>query len=138
MCITGVLFVLGGDIAKQGSKSVDCLALDGGKWENGPELPVAVFLPSVAQIKGIIYLLDSFETKQLLKLDPEKKAWVRQASPPNYEDQSVSMTTVKDQLCVAGGHEPVCLWYNPAVDAWIKGQQPLMNHIVGITCSLWQ
>ena len=107
----------------------DCLALDDGKWENGPELPVPVYLPRVTQIKGISYLLDSWEIQQLLELDPESNTWVRRASPPDGLDNAVSMTSLNDRLCVAGGcHDHVCLWYNPATDAWSKGQQPLMDH----------
>ena len=131
ICISGVLFVIGGEIGGQYSKSVDCLALDDGKWENGPELPIALYLPRVLQINGIIYLLDSWETKRLLKLDPESNTWVIRASPPDGMDWLVSMTSVNDQLCVAGGCESVCLWYNPATDAWSKGQQPLVHHWCG-------
>ena len=133
ICISGVLFVLGGDIEFQDSKSVDCLALNDGKWENGPDLPMAVYLPRVSQIKGTIYLLDSWKTKQLLELYQENNTWVRRASPPNGVHEGVSMTPVNDQLCVAGGptSKHVCLWYNPVTDAWSKGQQPLVDHYFG-------
>ena len=133
ICISGVLFVLGGYIAGQWSKLVDCLALDDGKWQNGPELPIYVYFPRVAEIKGIIYLLDSWETKLLLELDPENNTWVRRASPPDGLFGDVSMTSLNDQLCVAGGRgsDRVCLWYSPATDAWSKGQQPLMDHYFG-------
>ena len=128
ICISGVLSVIGGVIKFQIRESVDCLALDGGKWENGPELPTVVYLPRVAHIKGIIYLLDSWNTKQLLELDPENNTWVRRATPPGGVDKGVSMTSVNDQLCVAGGGVRVCLWYSPTTDAWSKGQLPFVGH----------
>ena len=130
VCITGVLFVFGGEISGQDSKSVDCLALEDGQWENGPELAVAVRLPIVAQIKGIVYLLECTNTRQLLKLDPESNTWIRLASPPDGDYSVASMTAANGQLCVASGclQRCHCAWYNPATNAWCKAQQPLKAH----------
>ena len=110
---------------------MDCLALEDGQWENGPELAVAAKFPIVAQIKSIVYLLDCSNTRLLLKFDPENNTWIRQASPP-YGDYSVaSMTTANDQLCVVSGRWCHCAWYNPATNAWCKVQQPLKDHYWG-------
>ena len=133
ICIRGVIFLCGGQISDNHSQSVDCLALEDGRWQNGPELPMGVYLPRVAQIKDIIYLLDSQNSKQLVQLNPESNAWVRRAMPPNEVCYEVSMTSVNDMLCMAGkqGDDRICAWYNPATDAWSKGQQPLLSHCGG-------
>ena len=134
ICISRVLFVFGGQIAGLESKSVDCLALDDGKWQKGPELLVSVYWPRVTQINGTIFLFDSFRTKQLLELDSETNTWVRRASPPPGVDDAVSMSCLNGQLFLAGGrqgHGCVSLWYNPVTNSWSKGQQPLQNHCYG-------
>ena len=111
---------------------MDCLALKDGQWQNGPELPVTSVRPLVAQIKGIIYLLDGRIPKQLLKLDPESNTWIRLASPPNNDYSVASMTSANHQLCVAGGSGRHCAWYCPATNVWCKVQQPLnLFHNVG-------
>ena len=130
ICITGVLFVFGGTVSGVESKSVDCLALEDGQWENGPELPKAVNLPRVAQIKSIIYLLDC-NTNQLMKFNPESNTWVLKASPPDGDYEVGSMTSVNGQLCVASTALCNCAWYNPTTNAWSKGQQPLKSHYWG-------
>ena len=129
--IHGVLFVFGGDLSGKTSKSVDCLALEDGQWKDGKELPIAVWIPVVAQIKGIIYLFDRFNTNQLLKIDPKSNRWIRQASPPPGNYIGVSMTSANNQLCVTGGSECHCTWYNPAMSSWCKGQNPIKMHHYG-------
>ena len=128
ICISGVQFVFGGKIYGQDSKSVDCLNLKDGQWQNGPELPEALCRPIAAQIKGIIYLLDCWSPIQLLKLDPESKTWVRLALPPDDDYSVAAVTSTNNQLCVAGGTPRHCVWYNPATNSWCKGQQPLKVH----------
>ena len=134
ICIRGVIFLLGGEISGINSNSVDCLALEDGQWQNGPELPTTsgVYLPRVAEIKDTIYLLDSFGSTELMQLSPESNTWVRRATPPDvYFD--VSMTSVNDMLFMAGrkGDVRICAWYNPATNAWSRGQQPLLSHCCG-------
>ena len=129
--IHGVLFVFGGTISGSNSKSVDCLTLEDGQWKDGTELPIAVWLPVVAQIKDIIYLFDRNYTHQLLKLDPESNAWIRQASPPRGDYSGASMTSVNNQLFVVGGRERCCTWYNPAMYSWCKRQNPIKVHWFG-------
>ena len=131
ICINGLLFVFGGTIAGQISKSVDCLALKDGQWRDGPELPIAVYLPRVAQIKGIIYLLNLHGAQQLLKLDPESNTWVSQGSPPGGDFSFASMTSASNQLCIAGGIFHRCVWYNPSTNSGCIGQQPLTKHRYG-------
>ena len=116
--------MFGGRISAAKSKSVYCLVLEDGQWQHGPELPVAVGSPIVAQIKSTIYLFEHM-IKQLLKLDPESNTWIKQASLPDGDYSVVSMTSANNQLCVAGGSGRNCAWYIPETNSWCKGQRPL-------------
>ena len=138
ICISKVLFVFGGGLAGNtdgSSKSVDYLALEDGTWKSGPDIPVDVRYPKVAEITGSAYLLDE-ETRQLNQLDVttsmEGKVWNKRASLPGDGDcEGVSMISMNHQLCVAGGRGRMTAWYSPATDTWSIGQQTIQEHWYG-------
>ena len=133
LCLKNVLYVIGGRSDGIKSTSVHYLLLNDGNWQRGVDLPTAVEWPKVAGIKDTAYLLDAESSKQLLKLDLERKMWHRLASLP-VDDQcnGVSMTVVNDKLCVAGGRpNKICAWYSTATNSWSIGQVPGSPHYYG-------
>ena len=59
---------------------------------------------------------------------------MERASLPTSTDGSLSMCSVDDKLCVVGGYDRVCVWYNPTTDTWGKAQQQaLLRHVSGAT-----
>ena len=134
LCTKKVLFVFGGrtNFSHSNSVSVDYLPLDGGNWQHGEALTLAVYWPKVADINGNVYVLDAECTKQLLQLDPEKKIWNKRASlPVDGKNCGVSMIAVNGRLCVARGPQRICAFYTPETDTWCMEQQPNKIHNYG-------
>ena len=130
--LTNVLHVFGGRVNGVNSKSVDYLPLEDGTWQCGVDLPIAVYGPKVADINNNVYLLDTITSKQLLKLDLEKKVWDRLASLPIDDDcLGVSMAVLNDKLYVVGGLHRICAWYDTTTNTWSKGQKPGREHFHG-------
>ena len=139
ICVKEVLYILGGVVGsnerKKSTNSVDSMAMERGKWVEGPWLPRSVTFPKVSNLDDRVYLLDE-ESCQLLCLDINKEVWHRLAPLPAYRSFpgarsciGVSMTSARGRLFVAGGNNS--LWYNPKTNTWCKGQQPLRNHKYG-------
>ena len=67
-----------------------------------------------------------------LKLDFERKVWDRLASlPVDGACHGASVTVVNYKLCVAGGPNMICAWYDPATNAWSIGQKVTKKHLYG-------
>ena len=129
-CIKEVIYVFGGWILNQYSNCVDYLVIGSGNWQRGPDMPVAVENCKVAQLNGCVYLLDAGNSNQLLKLDPEKKVWIKCARLSGKMWRSVSMASVNGKLCVAGGKD-ACAWYDPNTETWCRNQKPMKEHYGG-------
>ena len=137
ICIKGVLLVFGGKpTVGLKRKSVDFLALENKPWQRGPDIPVTVQHPKVAEITGSVYLLDE-DTRQLMQLDNvttdmQGKAWTMKASLPGDGNcEGVSMISVDNHLCVTGGDCRITAWYDPMTNAWSLGQQTIKKHWYG-------
>ena len=126
-CIKGVIYVFGGTISNQRSNCVDYLVIGSGNWQRGPDMPIAVAYPKVAELNGCVYLLESQLNSPLLKLDPEKKVWIKCAPLSENNWNSVNMASVYGKLCVAGGGG-ICAWYDPNTDTWCRSQRPVKTH----------
>ena len=132
LCLKNVLHVFGGCVKGATNMSVDFLALDDGTWQHGVDLPIAVVWPKVADIKDTVFLLDAEKSKELLKLDLERKVWDKLASlPVDNSCLGVSMAVANYKLCVAGGENMICAWYDPATNAWSIGQKLTKQHKYG-------
>ena len=127
ICVNGVLYVLGGCISGDlfnKSDSVDCL--DNGTWQSGPNVPMSVKDPKVADINGKVFLLDGL-TKQLLQLCTNMNAWNRCASWPGSDVSDATMISMQDNLLLAGGFTSVCGWYIPSTNTWCMSQAPKVH-----------
>ena len=102
--IDKTLYVLGGWVSGSWSPTVAVMSLADGQWVDGPPLPAAMSWPKVADIAGVVYLLDSYNSeKQLLQLDAGRKTWQKKTSCPYGINVDVSMCSVGEQLCLVGG-----------------------------------
>ena len=130
--IKDVLYVFGGGSDGRGSVSVAYLTIKDGRWQRGPDLPIVMRWPKVAEVDGSMYLLDAWFTKKLLELDVEKQEWNSRAPIPVGElDNKVSIVAVNGQLNVAGGLKKISAWYTPATDSWCIAQGPAQWHYFG-------
>ena len=133
ICVKQVLYVLGGFVGNYSedsrcTDSVDSMAMERGKWQNGPGLPFGVDFPKVSNLDDRVYLLDQ-SSSQLLCLDIDKGVWHTLAPlPGDGSCTGVSMASARRQLFVAGGLGMFCCWYTPETNTWHNGQQPLREH----------
>ena len=130
--VNGVLYVLGGCISfnqyYSKSDSVDCLVDE--TWQCGPNVPIAVEYPQVANINDKVYLLDR-ESNKLLQLSTDINVWNRCASYSGYSVATASMISVNDQLFLVGGFQRICAWYTPSTDTWCMSHAPEQVHYNG-------
>ena len=134
ICVSGVLYVLGGfqNGSTVNSNSVDSMKIGDGPWQNEPDLPFGVKFPKVADVDDTLFLLDSEATNKLLCLDVAEKTWIEQESLPFEEHYAgLSVTSAWGRLYAAGGRRRMCAWYDPATNTWCMGQQPLQKHKYG-------
>ena len=137
VCVKGLLLVLGGHRCFNGSSSkycgVDFLLIDnGGSWQKGQELPFTAVHPKVSSIDKSAYLLNE-TTKKLVRFDIINKIWSKRASlPVDGCCNGVCMTSTKDKLYVAGGHERIFACYEHITDVWTTMRpQPVRVHLYG-------
>ena len=130
ICVKSILFVMGGVQDGQQTKSVEMIPIEGGCWQDGPNMPIAVEYPKVADTDESVYVLD-VDTGKLLHLDVNRKIWSTRAPFPRGTCREVSMVSVENKLFLAGGWGRVCAWYNTASNAWFMLQQPLQGHRYG-------
>ena len=137
--IGGALYVFGGysEEAKDASTTVEFIELEGGSWQQGPDLPIpAIYLDGkVADINGSVYLLENHKTNQLLQLDVEAKVWNKRASLPfeNRPTKTSGMVSVNGKLLVAWianiynglNFDTIkcCAQYSPETDTWCINKQ---------------
>ena len=131
----GRIFVFGGCISRP--KSVHSLALDGGKWTEEPDLPIAVYYPEVASVENSIFLLD-VETNQILKIDANQKTWSHKEKMPGEKCKGARMVSAQDKLFVSGGMNKVCAQYDPKTDTWCSLNAPTLKHNFGALVTLEQ
>ena len=130
ICVKSILFVMGGCQDGQETKSVEMIPIEGGCWQDGPNMPIAVTGLKVADTNESVYVLGE-STGKLLHLDVNRKIWSTQAPFPLGKCQGTSMVSAQDKLFLAGGYNKVCAWYNTASNAWFMLHQPLQDHIYG-------
>ena len=126
----GRIFVFGGNISGSKSASVHSLALDGGKWTEEPDLPIAVWYSEVVSVENSIFLLD-VETNQLLKMDAKKKTWSHKAKMPGEKCFGARIVSAQDKLFVSGGNDRVCVQYDSKTDTWCSLNSPTLIHNFG-------
>ena len=131
ICINSVIYVFGGFISGNESKSVDSLELDGGSWQKNPDLGIPVQYPQVASIKLKVYLLDAANTKQFFVFNTEKNIWNELAPVPVKGCNGVSMTSVNGKVYIAGSQFNVCAFYNTDSNTWCEVQGPSLEHFYG-------
>ena len=128
----GRIFLFGGHVSGSApSTSVISLDLDGGKWNQEPDIPIAVRLLQVASVDSSVFLFDSYDSKQLLQLGMMTKTWSTKAKPPHQMYEGVSMISVNGQLLVSGGNGKAFVQYNPSTDTWTTGNAPTLQHRYG-------
>ena len=133
----GVIFVFGGYVSGSLSSSIHSLALDGGKWTEETDLPLAVGHPEVSNIENSIFLLD-VNTNQLLKMDAKKKTWSHQTTLPGEQCYGARMVSAQDKLFVSGANNKICAQYDPKTDTWCSLSSPALKHSFGALVALQQ
>ena len=79
----GKIYLFGGYVSGSQSSSVISLEIEGGKWNQEPDIPLTVAHAEVACVDSSIFLLDGYQNiKQLFKLDMLTKTWISKAEPP--------------------------------------------------------
>ena len=126
----GRIFLFGGNVSGSESSSVTSLDLDGGKWNQEPDIPILVRWPEVACVNSSIFLFES-SRKQLLQLDMVTETWSTKAKPPQQPYVGARMISVNGQLLISGGYNKVFAQYNPSTDTWTTGNAPTLQHGVG-------
>ena len=123
------LFIFGGEINGLLSKSVHYLD-EGGSWQAGPDIPTACYLPQVVSMgEDDVFLMDTFESNGLFKLNVTKKLWSNLASlPGDSSDYGARLIQVDDRLCLVGGDNCTLAWYTPSTDSWSRGAELLLRH----------
>ena len=137
--IKGFLFICGGTsiIGEEMSPRVEYMNTEDGKWECAPNLPIAVKFAKTADIDGSIYLMGDSIDSPLLQLqlnDPDKDWHRRPVIPGNYcglHPLGFSMTTVRNELFVAGGGGKICASYSPITESWCLRRSPDHLHLYG-------
>ena len=130
ICVKSILFVMGGYQDGKKTNSVEMMPLEGGCWQDGPNMPIAVDYPKVANTNESVYVLDE-DTGKLLHLDVNRKIWSTRAPFPWGRCPGVSMVSAQDKFFLAGGSDRVCASYNTASNTWFMLQQPLQKHKYG-------
>ena len=128
VCIDGVLFVIGGEVSRSWSASVDYLNVDGGSWQRGPPMPAALTYPKVASIGTGVFVMGDYSDR-LFHLDTESKSWSTKAPLTESPGWDFSMAAADDKLYIAGGENKICSWYSATTNSWTKASSPgLMHH----------
>ena len=124
----GRIYLFGGYVSSSQSSSVISLELDGGKWNQEPDIPIVVGWPEVACVDSSIFLFDS---EQLLQLPMMTKTWRTKAKPLQQDYQGARMISVNGQLLISGGFSKIFAQYNPTTDTWATGNAPTLQHYFG-------
>ena len=135
ICLKNTIYVFGGYRGRSPqtySPSVDMLQIDDHGWQKGPDLPLKVKFPKVAELEGSIYLLNEM-TNQLLHMDEKNNKWNQRAGLPwkHIHCHAVCMTAARGRLYVAGGYYNMCAFYRPCTDTWCYIQPTLQKHLYG-------
>ena len=129
--VKGKIYLFGGFVSGSKSSSVISLKIEGGKWNQEPDIPIEVVHAVVACVDSIIFLLDAYSTKQFLQLDVPTKTWSTKTKPPHQNMTGTRMISAHDQLFVTGGAYKVLAQYNPSTDIWTTLNTPTLDHRYG-------
>ena len=127
----GKIYLFGGVVSGSQSSSVISLELQGGKWNQEPNIPITAAHAEVACVDSSIFLLDVNSSQQLLQLDLVTKAWSTKTKPPHDNVCGARMIYIQGQLFVAGSNYKVFLQYNPSTDSWTTLNGPTLKHGFG-------
>ena len=116
--MNGRIFLFGGWISGSSSSSVIALDLDGGKWNQEPDMPIEVRYTEVASVDSSIYIFDTYDSNELQQLDMMTKSWSTKAQPTEQNYNGTRMISVNGQLLICGGYCEVLVQYNPSTDTW--------------------
>ena len=130
ICMKRRIFLFGGD-ALESRSSVISLDLEGGKWNQEPDMPISVVFPEVAYMECSIFLFDSRDSNELLQLDMMTKSWSEKGKPPQQKYSGTCMISVRGQLLICGGFVKSIALYNPSTDTWTTGSAPTLQHHMG-------
>ena len=133
----GTIFLFGGYKSSVKSAFVHSLALDGGKWTEETDLPIAMIFPEVSNVENSIFLLD-VDTNQLLKMNAKKKSWSPKKKLPGERCYGARMVSTRDKLFVSGGNNKTCAQYDPKTDTWCSLNSPTLEHLFGAMVALEQ
>ena len=136
----GKIYIFGGYRSGIQSSDVLSLELEGGQWNQEPDVPVSrVHLPEVACMDSSIFLLIVYYCPhQLLHLDLNTKTWSTKAYLPQQCNVGPRMIPVQGRLLVAGGRGKTFAQYNPTTDTWTTGNPPAIPHHLGALVCLDQ
>ena len=131
VCLSEMLYVLGGDRAKQGwSVTVHCHAMDGVTWPDAPDLPIPLEFPKATSHSTNIYAMGD-NCKSLLIYDTTYRRWMTKETPLN-PGYGFSMAASNDQVFFAGGTKKLCYAYAVITGSWMKLDPPGKRHIGGV------
>ena len=129
--VKGLLFIFGGFINECYSNSVQYLD-ENGLWQSGPDLPMVAVYPEVLCLGDDVYVLDTWNSNALFKLNIVSKLWSRMAQFPGGRSYGARMIQVNDHLCLAGGENKILAWYSPSADTWsLTNATPHLHHSWG-------
>ena len=129
--LKNLLFVFGGSINGIESSSVHYLD-ESGSWHVVPQLPNRVNFPEVVSTDNYdVFLMDTFFTNKLYKMDVETKLWVSKARLPGDVSKGARTIYAKDRLYVVGGKKKIIAWYIPSTDSWLHGAKHQHLHFYG-------
>ena len=129
--VKGKIYLLGGYVSGPRSSNVISLELEGGKWNQEPDMPITVAHAEAACVDSSIFLLDGCASQQPLQLDILTKTWHTKTKPPHHNVWGARTISVQGQLFAAGSANKVFLHYSPLTDAWTTLNAPTVQHQFG-------
>ena len=123
----GCIWVFGGFIDGQESKSVQYLDVKTERWHEAPDLPNAVQHPEVITYKKEVYLFYPCDNR-LIRLNLDNKVQREMSPMPGNSAIGARMIQAGDLICVAGGRNKVNSWYKPSTNIWSQESKPALDH----------
>ena len=125
----GKIFVLSGMVAGSESTSVQSLLLDGGYWNDEPNMPSFADCPTAVCSRNSIFLLYGYKN-ELLQLDLHRNVWDKKTIPGK-SCYGARMISTEDELLIAGGENNMFVRYNTSTATWSTGSTPTLEHDYG-------
>ena len=131
----GKIYLISGITSGAYSSSVISLELEGGNWNEEPNVPTTsmyeAYAAEVACMDSSIFLLDVNNTRQHLQFDITTSTWSTKTRPAHAYSVGPRMISVKNRLLVTGGRDNIFAWYDPSMDTWTTGNPPTIQHHLG-------